>query len=146
MGPLLSPPAARRMTLVFGLVLLLLTVLAVVFRGSRSGIPESGNPESGNPDEGGMLPSKARILQDTEHESIDQTIEALPSILDQALASTASGVSSPESYEWARTVIPRLTRVRKILGQINQQQRPRYTAVFLKTIDECLRGYARSRK
>ncbi len=43
-------------------------------------------------------------------------------------------------------LVPRLTRVRKLLGQIDEQQRPHYTAVFLKKIEGCMQGFAKSRK
>jgi hypothetical protein len=140
---ILWPECFKRRTQVLGLVLLLVTIIGLVLLGRHPGIRTSATPKVFD-----ILPTKAQILAEVESESIDQTIEGLPTLLDQFLASTAPGVGlpCPEKYEWAKVVTPRLTRVRKLLAQIDERQRAHYTAVFLKKIDWCMDGFAKSWK
>jgi hypothetical protein len=94
-----------------------------------------------------VLPSRARILSETSPESIDESIENLPSFADM-LITTAIGFDSSvgvESYGRARMMFPRLNRVRKLLGQIEDSQKPHYTGVFLTKIAECMSGYVDAR-
>lgn len=94
-----------------------------------------------------MLPTRARILSETTPESIEQSVDALPSFMDWSLA-TSIGMDAcgNESYCRARLGVPRLNRVRKLLAQIDDSTKPRYTAVLLQKLDECMTGYVESRK
>jgi hypothetical protein len=95
-----------------------------------------------------VLPSRARILSETSPESIDESIENLPSFMDMAIA-TAIGFDaslSTECYGRARLMFPKLNRVRKLLDQIDDSQKPHYTGVFLTKIAECMSGYVEARK
>lgn len=135
--PFLSP--TRWLSLLVCSSVLALTILGFFFRGMRSRDSASESPK-----EFEVPPAKAEILAEVEAESIAQTIDGLPTFSDQCLAAAASGVDlCPDAYSTVRLLVPRLTRVRKLLGQIGEGQRARYVAEFLEKIDDCARDYPR---
>lgn len=105
-------------------------------------------PVAPKPSVADVLPARARILSETVRESIDDSIDGLPSFTDLALA-TAMGMDScpfTESYCRGRLGVPRLNRVRKLLDQIDDSQKPHYKVVFLQKIEDSMAGYVQSRK
>ncbi len=142
MARLLWPLSSRQLILVLSSVLLLVTIVGLTFMNRRLPLPDTEEPKTFK-----LLASKTEILSEVGPESVDQTIEGLPSFLDQNLAAAASGGDfCPEAYATVRRFVPRLTRVRKLLGQIDERQRPHYTAVFLKKLEGCMQGFAKSWK
>lgn len=81
-------------------------------------------------------------------EKIDELVDGLPSFTDWSLA-TAMGMNEftpGESFGMARIAIPRLNRVRRLLGQIPEDRKHDYQGLFIKKIDDSMDGYVESRQ